>query len=85
MGDELVVETIFNYHPGQKNARIELLHLIFKKMNNVPVVEGSTVLGICNRQYEMLYRIPDEIKGYINEKLELNMSHPAPGLKIRKW
>ena len=54
-------------------------------MNNVPVVEGSTVLGICNRQYEMLYRIPDEIKGYINEKLELNMSHPAPGLKIRKW
>jgi acyl-CoA thioesterase FadM len=82
MADELIVETTMQYNPNQQNAKIELSHAIVK--NNLTVVEGTTILGICNEKFELLYRIPDDIREYIDKQIDLYRKSPLPFLKVIK-
>ena len=84
MADELVVETSMDYNPDRQNAKIELFHSITKKGNNLLIVEGSTVLGICNEKLELLYRIPDAIREYLDAQIKHYQNNPQPILKIMK-
>ncbi len=84
MADELVIETRMQYSPDRQNAKIDLSHTIVKKHNNMPIVEGSTILGICNEKLELLYRIPNDIREYLDEQIAYYQENPDPSLKILK-
>jgi acyl-CoA thioester hydrolase len=84
LDDELTVETMFEYPWEQKNARLKFSHAIFKKKRHVEVARGTTVLGICDREYNLQYRFPDRVKKYLRDQIGCYMNTPDPNVQVRE-
>ncbi|MCG8336012.1 MAG: acyl-CoA thioesterase [Proteobacteria bacterium] len=84
MADTLVVESTICYQTTQQNARLGITHFIFKKAGSVKIAEGSSVLGICNQKYQLLYRFPVEVREYLHSQICHYTENPIPDLKIKR-
>lgn len=81
-GDQLTVETVYSYNIEQNSAKIEFFHRIFKEEGKTLIAEGSTTLGICDHNYKLFFKIPEEVKNYLRERLSYHLENPSPEVKI---
>ena len=84
LDDQLTVETIFEYPWEQNNAYLRMSHEIFKKKHHLKVALGSTVLGICDREYRLQYRIPEQVKTYLLDQIAFFRNNPDPNVHIKE-
>ena len=69
-GDSLTIETHWLYDPSVRNASINLEHFVLRKGDNKAIVEGTSMIGICNEDYQLLYALPKSIKDYNTQQIQ---------------
>ena len=84
LGDEVIAETVFNYNPAQTNAKIEFTHTILKKKGKILAAEGFSTIGICDHSYKLFFKIPLDVKAFLEEQLDFYSQNRCKTFTISK-
>ena len=82
LNDKLVVETVFRYKSSQRIALLKFEHRVFKQKKGMTVAQGSSEVGICDKNNRLLSTIPAEMVGFVEETIEEHLKCRKNDVKI---
>ena len=82
LGDELLLETSFTCDLEQVSSQVNLDHQLFHSAKGSPICRGTTTLGICDRAYRLVYRMPEDVKQYLAEQVAYYRARTTPSVSV---
>jgi len=83
VGHVLKTQTEFKYDSTQQSAHLKLTHRIKNTTTKSTCVEGTTILGVCNSNYELLYKLPDELYHQLRKNVRYYAENPSTMIRIK--
>lgn len=82
-GDKLKLETSYKFDPKKKGALIELQHCIYNTSLKRKIAEGYTKLGIVQKNYEIMYNMPNDLRCQLMQNIEYYINSPVDFIAIK--
>lgn len=84
MADELLIETRFEFDSERRGGKLEFRHAALRKKGRQLLAEGTSVLGICDREHRLQARLPESVRNYCMERIAHYGRTPDPGVRLAR-